>query len=128
MFVRKVGPICISLALSVPLVAGAADTPPAQPGSSSKAAEQQPGQTTEPIYGHQMMTPEEMAAYRNKMHSAKTAEERERLRAEHHREMQARAKERGITLPEEPPARAQRGQGMGPGMGMGPGAGASGGR
>jgi 1,2-phenylacetyl-CoA epoxidase catalytic subunit len=61
------------------------------------------------IYGYQMMTPQERNEYRNRMRTATTAEERERIRAEHHAQMLARAKERGVTLPQEPPA------GMGPG-------------
>lgn len=80
------------------------------------------------IYGSQLMTPQERANYRKRMQSAKTVQEREQIRAEHHKQMQARAKERGVTLPDQPPA---RGGGMGPGMGgggmggggMGPGGG-----
>lgn len=72
------------------------------------------------IYGSQMMTVQERNEYRNKMRAAKTAQERERIRAEHHEQMKVRAKERGMTLPDEPPA--GRGPGMGPGGGgMGPG-------
>jgi len=68
------------------------------------------------------MTPEERTAYMEKMHAAKTEEERQRLRAEHHQEMQARAKDKGITLPDQMPRRQHgRGMGMGPGMQMGPG-------
>lgn len=79
----------------------------------------------ERIYGSQLMTPEERAAYRARMRSAKTLEERERIRAEHHEQMKARAKGKGITLPDEPP---MRGGGMGPGGGgMGPGGGMGGG-
>ncbi|MGE5028260.1 MAG: hypothetical protein ACM3JK_07280 [Betaproteobacteria bacterium] len=67
------------------------------------------------IYGSQLMTPEERNAYRAKMRSAKTQEEREKIRAEHHEQMKARAKERGIALPDEPP---MKGGGMGRGGGM----------
>jgi hypothetical protein len=74
------------------------------------------------IYGYQLMTPEERNEYRTKMRAAKTAEEREQIRREHHEQMVARAKERGVTLPETPPA---RGYGRGPGMG-GPGMGGPG--
>lgn len=84
-----------------------------------------PAQMRDQIYGSQLMTPEERSAYRDRMRSAKTAEEREAIRTEHHKQMSARAKERGITLPEEPPA-AGMGRGMGPGgmgQGMGPGGG-----
>lgn len=77
----------------------------------------------EPVYGSQLMTQEERVAYRTKMHAAKTPEEREKIRAGHHAQMKARAKERGVTLPDEPPA---RGGGMSPG-GMGSGGGMGGG-
>lgn len=76
---------------------------------------------TEQIYGSQMMTQQERSEYQAKMRAAKTAEEREQIRQQHHEEMQARAKERGMTLPDEPPAR-----GMGPGGRMGPGGGGMG--
>jgi len=55
------------------------------------------------IYGYQLMTPEERAQYRQRIRNAKTEEERTRIRAEHHKEMQERARERGITLPSPPP-------------------------
>ena len=73
-----------------------------------------------PIYGSQMMTTQEREAYRERMRSAKTAQERERIRQEHHEQMVLRARERGITLPDQPP---MRGGGMGPGPGRGPGGG-----
>jgi hypothetical protein len=77
------------------------------------------------IYGYQLMTQEERNAHRAKMRSAKTYEEQQRIRNEHHNQMQVRAKERGVTLPETPPA--NRGPGMGPGGGgMGPGGGGMG--
>lgn len=78
-------------------------------------------QQQDEIYGSELMTPQERAEYRSKMHSLRTPEEREALRLEHHRLMQERARERGLTLPDVPPP---RGGGMGPGGGMmGPGGG-----
>ena len=74
----------------------------------------------EQIYGGQLMTQQERNEYQAKMRAAKTAEERERIRNEHHKEMRERARARGVTLPDEPPSR--RG-GMGPGGGMGHGGG-----
>jgi hypothetical protein len=65
------------------------------------------------VYGHELMTAEELSEYRNRMRSASTAKEREQIRTEHHAQMQARAKERGVTLPDEPRA------GRGPLMGRG---------
>jgi len=78
-------------------------------------------QKQEQIYGSQLMTQQERNEHRTKMRAAKTAEEREQFRKEHHEAMKERAKARGVTLPDEPPA---RGGGMGPGgAGMGPGGG-----
>ena len=83
----------------------------------------------EPIYGSQLMTNQERMEHRTKMNAAKTTQEREQVRMEHHEQMQLRAKERGVTLPDTPPARgAGMRQGMGPGGGMGGGMGAGRGR
>jgi hypothetical protein len=95
-------------------------------GQSLIAAEQPQqkvqGQTKSPerIFGSQLMTEKERAEYRERMRAAKTPEDREKLRKEHHDRMVARAKERGVTIPDEPPV---KGGGMGPGkvMGTGPG-------
>ena len=76
-----------------------------------------------PIYGSQMMTTQERQAYHERMRAAKTVQERERLRQEHHEQMVVRARERGITLPDQPP---MRGGGMSPGTGRGPGGGGAG--
>ena len=81
------------------------------------------------IYGYQLMTAKERNEYRERMRKAKTAEEREQLRKEHHERMKERAKERGMKLPDEPPARGMvpgpggmgPRDGMGSGGGMGPG-------
>jgi len=48
-----------------------------------------------------LMTPEERTAFGEKMRSAKTPEERQKLADANHVEMQKRAKEKGITLPEQ---------------------------
>ena len=53
------------------------------------------------------MTPEERTAFGEKMRNAKTSEERQKLAEANRDEMQKRAKEKGITLPEH------RHQGMG---------------
>jgi hypothetical protein len=74
------------------------------------------------IYGSQLMTQQERTTFRNQMRAAKTYEEQQRIRNEHHKQMQVRAKERGVTIPDQPPA-----HGMGGGMGPGPGPGAGGG-
>lgn len=103
------------LAAALPLLTGpalAADQAPAQEKAATQKQEQ--------VYGRELMTQQERTEYRAKMRAAKTAEEREQIRKEHHEAMKERAKARGVTLPDEPPAR--RG-GMGPGAGMGPGGG-----
>lgn len=72
------------------------------PGAASKSAA---GRANSTVYGWQLMTPEERAAYRARLRAAKTAHERAQIRAEHHKEMEIRAKERGVTLPPGPPTR-----------------------
>jgi hypothetical protein len=91
-----------------------------------KSKTQQQTQSSDQIYGSQLMTRQERLEHRNKLRAAKTAEEREQIRAEHHTRMQDRAKEKGMTLPDMPPAGGMGG-GMGPGGGMGGGMGPGGG-
>lgn len=62
------------------------------------------------IYGSQLMTSAERSAYRKKMRSLKTNQEREAFRTQHHEEMQKRAAARGVTLPDVPPARQGQGR------------------
>ena len=66
------------------------------------AAEQPPAQVrqTEPIYGYRMMNEQERNGYREKMRNANSPEERQVVRDERRKLMEARAKERGVTLPE----------------------------
>jgi hypothetical protein len=84
-------------------------------------------QTEQPIYGRQLMTEQEALKYRQEMRAATSDEERQRIRAEHHEEMQERAKSKGILLPDEAPVRGMGpgqgppGQGMGSGRGVNPG-------
>ena len=124
MFSRRLIHIVVCASAVLPLGALAqyspGSTPATESPTSSDGAGQRSPQANEPIYGRQMMTPEEMNAYRDKMRAAKTQDERDRLREEHHAEMKARARERGITLPDAPPARGQPRRGMEPGTGMGP--------
>jgi hypothetical protein len=53
------------------------------------------------MYGHQMMTAEERERYRQQLNSAQSDREWSRMRAEHQREMQSRAKAQG--RPIDPP-------------------------
>ena len=76
------------------------------------------------IYGWQLMTQQERRDHRAKMQSMKTEEERMAYREEHHKLMQQRAQERGLTLPDRP-----RRQGSGQGFGGGsPGGGGGSGK
>ncbi len=56
--------------------------------------------------GHSLMTPEERTALQEKMQNAKTPEERQKLAQAPREEMQKRAKEKGITLPQHRGPRA----------------------
>ena len=80
------------------------------------------------IYGSQLMTPAERTEYQTKMRALKTDKERDAFRLDHHDKMKVRATEKGITLPNSPPAvgtgpKANAGQGVGLGAGMGTGQG-----
>lgn len=83
-------------------------------------------QAQEQIYGYQLMTEQERIEFQNRMRNAATPEEREKIRREHHERMKERAKQKGVTLPDEPPARGMMRRGMEPGQGMGPGKGGMG--
>ena len=50
------------------------------------------------IYGHELMSAQELNEYRDQIQNAGSAKEREELRAEHHAKMQARAKAQGVAL------------------------------
>lgn len=51
--------------------------------------------------GHALMTPEERTTLQEKMRNAKTLEERQQIATATRAEMQKRATEKGITLPEQ---------------------------
>ena len=99
------------------LLAGAAVStysPPTYAAEKTQAREQ------ERIFGYELMTEQERAEHRTRMRAFKTEKEREQFRLEHHKKMQERAKERGVTLPDEPmPRGGGRGGGKGGGMGGG---------
>lgn len=67
--------------------------------------------------GQQLMTPEERTGMREKMRAARSPEERQALAAANRAEMEKRAKDKGITLPN------QRSAGGGMGSRRWPGAG-----
>ncbi|WP_322629223.1 hypothetical protein [Halothiobacillus sp.] len=104
------------LVISAPLTIGSLQ-------AADQVQAQAQAQAQEQIYGSQLMTQKERNDLQAKMHAAKTEQERERIRNLHHKRMVQRAKERGVTLPAEPP---MNGGGMGSG-GMGSGGMGSGG-
>lgn len=110
-------PVLLSLAAATLSLACSLPSPAFSAGQQGRpvAGTTSGGKT---IYGSQLMTPAERNAYRQQMRSLKTVQEREAFRAQHHEQMQQRAKERGMQLPDMPPAGGARG-GMGPGMGPG---------
>jgi len=61
-----------------------------------------------------LVTPEERSAMQEKMRAAKTPEERQQIASANRAEMQKRATEKGITLPEH---RGPQGRSMGPNAG-----------
>ncbi len=71
--------------------------------------------------GTEIMTDTERTAQRDRMRSATSTDERAALRTEQHTQMQQRATERGLTLPDQPAS----GQGMGNPYGQGRSQGAS---
>jgi hypothetical protein len=91
------------LAILAPAPAKAADTPSAPAVTVQKKAAAQ-----DKVYGSQLMTAEERNTYRDRMKQAKTSTERDRIREAHHVEMQQRAKERGVTLPQQPNSKAKQ--------------------
>ena len=94
--------------------------------SADQVQVQEQVESQKQVFGRELMTNEERMEHRNNMRSAKTAEERERIQNEHHERMKIRAKERGVTLPDEPLVKGGRmgsGQGTGQGKGQGKGQG-----
>jgi len=77
-------------------------------------------QGPETVYGWQLMSEQERAAYRTEMHTLETREERKAFREAHRKRLEARAAEQGVTLAEPRPGRSL-GQGQGRGRGQGSG-------
>jgi len=94
----------IHVAAALALVAGLAMPSYGQEG---QAENQQQAREQEQVFGWQLMTEQERNENRQRMRAAKTDQEREQIRAEHYAAMQVRAKEQGVTLPDEPLPRVQ---------------------
>lgn len=75
-------------------------------------------QAQDRVYGSQLMTRQERNEYDALMNAARTGKERDQIRQAHQEQMKERAKQRGVTLPDETPASGKT-QDMGSGGGMG---------
>jgi hypothetical protein len=60
-------------------------------------------QERQQVYGYSLMSQAELERYRERMRAARNDGERAQIRAEHQREMQERARQRGVTLPPAQP-------------------------
>ncbi len=105
--------VSLLIGVAIAVMIGLADAQPRQPARGPAV------ESGGMIYGSQLMTPAERTEYRTRMLAAASDVEREKIRAEHHAEMQKRAKARGIKLPDAPPharhaSRARNGDGHGP--------------
>ncbi len=95
----------LGAALATPVWAQPGPGPGGGPGVQSSAPGPGPGKGRGMRFsqyntpGWKLMTPEEQAAHREKMLSAKSYDECKTLQAEHRTTMEARAKEQGTTLP-----------------------------
>lgn len=64
------------------------------------------------IFGRQLMTADELADHRARLQELQTDAERQAYGEEHHKAMQARAEERGMTLPDQPMVKGKGGKMM----------------
>ena len=65
-------------------------------------------QTQQQVTGRELMTEQERAEHHARMQAATTEAERQQIRSKQHELMKQRAKERGLSIPDEPPAKSQR--------------------
>ena len=101
-FFSLMGALSISASLAV--AAGQPGPPVGLTVVAGQPAQEIRGTQEQQIYGGKVMEEEERIEYHTKMRVAKTVEERELLREEHHQRMQERAKLLGVYLSDEPPA------------------------
>lgn len=73
---------------------------PALSEAQIRSQERARQQEREQVYGYSMMTPQEVARYQAQMGAARSAQERDRIRSEHRRQMEERARERGEAQPQ----------------------------
>lgn len=123
---RAVGGVALAGSL---LVSGAVLAQPAEQANEGAQERAQTQAEERQVYGWELMSAQERQAYGERMRNAGSAEEQARIRAEHHAQMQARARAQGVTLPDMPMQRGPgKGEGMGPGAGTGKGPGGGAGK
>lgn len=113
--------------VSLGLALGLSALPVLSQSQSAPVITKQAAEARSVVFGWQLMTASERAEFHERMRSLNTWQERQAFREEHHQRMLERARERGVSLPDEPPL--ARGPGTGAGKGAGPrdGTGARGG-
>lgn len=72
---------------------------PAPSEQQVRTQERDRQQVREQVYGYSMMTPNEVARYQAQVGAARSEQERERIRTEHRRQMEERARARGESAP-----------------------------
>jgi Spy/CpxP family protein refolding chaperone len=95
--------ITVAAVLGATAVPAAAQQPPA--AGATKAPADAPAKGTprqSQLPGDELFTPEERRAFFDRMKAAQTPEERAKIQAERRATAEARAKEKGITLPPTP--------------------------
>ena len=102
----SIAKIVIAAAGAAVMVAAAIDTIGQPAGQSDQVPKRV--RKHEIIPGSQLMTSEEREQYRQRMAAAKSDDERDRLRAEHYKAMDKRARLHGLRLA-DPPARVKGG-------------------
>jgi hypothetical protein len=102
----RIGVVGMTLSLLSLGAVAVAQTPERSVASTQSAASQEqqvrPGASSREhdgdIYGYQLMTERERGQYRDRLRAATTDQELSLVRSEHRARMQARARERGVTL------------------------------
>ena len=120
MYTNSTFVLTICAVLTLPVGVTAEEQERKQEQEQQKEQIQARDQDPKMMYGWELMTVKEREEHRNIMRSLKTEEERTAYRLEHHKKMQQRAKELGVTIPDVPP---ERGSGTGSGTGQGAGSG-----
>lgn len=102
--------VCIAASAAVTMLAAAADVAGQQQGQQreqAKSRTQERAGKREIIPGSELMTSAEREAYRKRYAAAKTDDERAKVRDEHVKAMEERARLRGLQL--APPAQGKGG-------------------